>query len=75
MEEKDQWSICFYTEDEALLRLKSLAIDQHFCYHMDNQCYKKYIFCLAETLAVFTEFKFSYANIDYVSISYMLVSI
>ena len=29
-------------EDEVLLRLKSLAIDQHFCYHMDNQCYKKY---------------------------------
>ena len=29
-------------EDEVLLRLKLLAIDQHFCYHMDNQCYKKY---------------------------------
>ena len=25
-------------QDEVLLRLKSLAIDQHFCYHMDNQC-------------------------------------
>ena len=30
-------------EDEVLLRLKSLlAIDQHFCYHIDNQSYKKY---------------------------------
>ena len=29
-------------EDEVFLRLKSLATDQHFCYHMDNQCYKKY---------------------------------
>ena len=28
--------------DEVLLRLKSLAIDQHFCYHIDNQCYEKY---------------------------------
>ena len=26
---------------QVLLRLKSLAIDQHFCYHIDNQCYKK----------------------------------
>ena len=32
------------------------------------------MFCLAETLAGFIEFKFSYANIDYASISYMLVS-
>ena len=31
------------------------------------------MFCLAETLAVFIEFKFSYANIDYASI-YMLLS-
>ena len=28
--------------DEVLSRLKSLAIDQHFCYHIHNQCYKKY---------------------------------
>ena len=28
-------------EDEVFLRLKSLAIDQQICYHMDNQCYKK----------------------------------
>ena len=32
------------------------------------------MFCLAETLAVFIEFKFSYANIDYARISYMLLS-
>ena len=32
------------------------------------------MFCLAETLAVFIEFKFSYANIDYARISHMLVS-
>ena len=76
-------------QDEVLLRLKSLAIDQHFCYHMDNQCWKKdtlkktidkikvkekIMFCLAETLAIFNEFKFSYANIDYASVSCMLVS-
>ena len=35
-------------EDELLWRLTSLAIDQHFCYHMDNQCYKKY--CLKKTV-------------------------
>ena len=35
-------------EDEVLWRLTSLAIDQHFCYHMDNQCYKKY--CLKKTV-------------------------
>ena len=29
-------------EDEVFLRLKSLAIDQQFCYHMDNQCYKNF---------------------------------
>ena len=28
-------------EDEVFLRLKSLAIDQQICNHMDNQCYKK----------------------------------
>ena len=32
------------------------------------------MFCLAETLAVFIEFNFSYANVAYASISYMLVS-
>ena len=31
-------------KDEVLLRLKALAIDQHFCYHMDNQYYKTYTF-------------------------------
>ena len=31
-------------KNEVLLRLKSLAIDQHFFYHMDNQCYKKVYF-------------------------------
>ena len=35
-------------EDEVLWRLTSLAIDQHFYYHMDNQCYKKY--CLKKTV-------------------------
>ena len=35
-------------EDKVLWRLRSLAIDQHFCYHMDNQCYKKY--CLKKTV-------------------------
>ena len=35
-------------EDEVLWRRTSLAIDQHFCYHMDNQCYKKY--CLKKTV-------------------------
>ena len=29
-------------DSTLLLRLKSLAIVQHFCYHMDNHCYKKY---------------------------------
>ena len=28
-------------EDEVFLRLKSLAIDQQICNHMDNQCYYK----------------------------------
>ena len=28
-------------EDDVLLRLRSLAVDQHFCYHMGNQCYKQ----------------------------------
>ena len=29
-------------EDEFSLRFMSLAVDLHFCYHMDNQCYKQY---------------------------------
>ena len=29
-------------EYEVLLRLRSFAVDQNFCYYMNNQCYKQY---------------------------------
>lgn len=32
----------FIRKDEVYQRLNKDSIDQNFCYHMDNNCYKKY---------------------------------